>query len=110
MRMARDEAVSHHDERRERTASDSARKELASLIAAWPWELGDTTIEGQAWLLQRLRRSLRIERQRGITGHWTYDLTRHARLLRAYRSELASFKARGREQTRTGLARQAPGT
>jgi hypothetical protein len=34
---------------------------------------------------------LRVERQRGIAGHWTYDLARHARLLRAYRAETTAY-------------------
>ncbi len=70
------------------------RRELTRLIALWPQELDDTSLAGQARLLSRLRRALRIERQRGLAGNWTYDLARHARLLRAYRSELSNFNAR----------------
>ena len=36
-------------------------------------------------LLAVLRRALRAERNRGLTGHWTYDLSRHAQLLAIYR-------------------------
>lgn len=40
-------------------------------------------------LLGRLRRALRAERQRGIAGHWTYDLSRHAQLRNALDCEEA---------------------
>jgi hypothetical protein len=43
-----------------------------------------------ARLLARLRCALRRERQRGLSGHWTYDLARHAQLLRAYRADVAA--------------------
>jgi hypothetical protein len=38
-----------------------------------------------------LRRALRAERQRGIGGHWSYDLARHAQLLHAYRAEAKAY-------------------
>jgi hypothetical protein len=44
-----------------------------------------------ARLLAKLRRALRAERQRGLGGHWAYDLARHAQLLRAYRAETAAY-------------------
>ena len=71
---------------------DRAR-DLPSLLALWPWELEEAGFDGQQRLVARLRRALRLERQRAIAGHWTYDLARHARLLAAYRSEVASLKA-----------------
>lgn len=40
-------------------------------------------------VIARLRRALRIERQRGRAGHWAYDLNRHMGLLQALKSELA---------------------
>ena len=36
---------------------------------------------------------LRAERQRGLNRHWSYDLGRHAALLRAYRAEAAALLA-----------------
>jgi hypothetical protein len=48
------------------------------------------TPASQHALIARLRRALRAERQRGVAGHWTYNLSRHADLLRAYRAELES--------------------
>src|SRR5262245_20948026 len=74
--------------------TDVHRSELTRLLALWPWEIADTTLQGRARLLNRLRRALRVERQCGIAGNWTYDLTRHARLLAAYRTEVSCFNAR----------------
>ena len=63
---------------------------IARVLPLWPHELGDITNAGRHKLLARLRRALRAERRRGIAGHWTYDLARHAELLRIYRRELAA--------------------
>jgi hypothetical protein len=63
------------------------RRDLPKLIPMWPSELVTRTAGEHAALLARMRRALRTERQRGISGHWAYDLARHARLLNAYRSE-----------------------
>jgi len=60
--------------------------ELARLIPLWPSELADMSAEGRALLVAKLARALRAERQRGLAGHWTYDLARHAELLNAYRA------------------------
>jgi hypothetical protein len=68
-------------------------RDLPALIALWPWEIENLSLDGQQRLVARLRRALRLERQRAIQQHWTYDLARHARLLKAYRSELASLEA-----------------
>jgi hypothetical protein len=53
------------------------------------------TRASHARLLARLRRALRAERQKGIGGHWSYDLTRRAQLLRAYRAEAMAFVRTG---------------
>jgi len=65
------------------------RRDLPGLLPTWPGELDDLTPEKHHWLLQRLRRALREERRRGISGSWTYDLGRHARLYRALHAEIA---------------------
>ena len=65
-------------------------RDLPRLLPLWPHELTATTNADRARLLARLRRALRAERQRGLAGHWTYDLARHAQLLRAYRAEVAA--------------------
>jgi hypothetical protein len=64
-------------------------RDLPRLLPLWPHELAAPTNADRARLLARLRRALRAERQRGLAGHWTYDLARHAQLLRAYRAEAA---------------------
>lgn len=70
------------------------KRDLPRLLALWPWEIEDTSLEAHQRLVAMLRRALRQERQRGIGGHWTYDVVRHARLLTAYRCEVASLEAR----------------
>jgi hypothetical protein len=64
-------------------------RDLPRLLPLWPHEVAGTTNADRARLLARLRCALRAERQRGLAGHWTYDLARHAQLLRAYRAEAA---------------------
>ncbi|HWE21564.1 MAG TPA: hypothetical protein VG758_31045 [Hyphomicrobiaceae bacterium] len=66
------------------------RTELTRILPLWPHELNDASPEGRRRVLGKLRRALGAERRRGITGHWTYDLARHAELLRVYRLELAA--------------------
>ena len=66
-------------------------RDLPRLTSVWPAELADRSRQGRARLVGRLRRALREERQRGLAGHWTYDLARHAQLLAAYRAEVAEL-------------------
>jgi hypothetical protein len=71
-------------------------RDLPKLVGLWPCELEATSLAERARLLAKLRRALRAERRRGLGGHWTYDLARHAQLLRAYRAEAADYlKAAG---------------
>lgn len=63
------------------------KRDLGRLLPLWPSELDDTNLAGRLRLLSRLRAALRAERQRGIAGHWSYDLARHRALLNAYRAE-----------------------
>lgn len=67
---------------------DRAR-DLPLLLPIWPADLSDTSRDGRARLIARLRRALRAERVRGLAGHWTYDLSRHAQLRAALDAELA---------------------
>jgi len=69
-------------------------RDLPKLLPLWEWELATPSEAEHARLLARLRRALRAERQRGLSGHWTYDLARHAQLLRAYRAEVAACSRR----------------
>lgn len=68
-------------------------RDLPRLVPLWPSELKTDTRADHLRLLACLRRALRLERQRGLAGHWAYDLTRHALLLRAYREETARYLA-----------------
>jgi hypothetical protein len=78
-----------------RTAASYQRaRDLPRLLPLWPHEMETASIAEHARLLARMRRALRMERQRGIAGHWTYDLARHARLLCAYRAETDAYRQR----------------
>ena len=73
---------------------DRAR-DLPRLLLMWPEEIADDTHEGRIRVIKKLRRVLRQERQRGIAGHWTYNLARHMALTRAYRHEVARHTGAG---------------
>jgi hypothetical protein len=73
-------------------------RELPRILPLWPHELDDDSPQGRRLILAKLRRALRAERRRGISGHWTYDLSRHVELLRVYRAELAESEAIGNSQ------------
>ena len=60
-------------------------RDLPKLIALWPRELADESPEGRLHVLGKLRRALRAERRRALSGHWSYDLNRHLGLLSALR-------------------------
>jgi hypothetical protein len=79
-------------------------RDLPKLLPLWPHEIEVSSVSEHARLLARMRRALRVERQRGIAGHWAYDLARHAQLLRAYRAETADYLLRIGERR----ARRAP--
>jgi hypothetical protein len=64
--------------------------DLQRLLPMWPAELADQSAEGRRKRIAKLRRALREERRRGLSGHWAYDLARHAALFRAYRKEVAA--------------------
>lgn len=68
------------------------RTDLPPLLPLWPHEIAITNAADHWKLLQRLSKALRAERQRGIAGHWCYDLMRHSNLLMAYRAEKELFK------------------
>ncbi len=70
-------------------------RDLPKLLPLWPAEYASVSRADHARLLARLRRALRAERQRGIGGHWSYDLARHAQLLRAYRAEATAYLRAG---------------
>ncbi len=66
--------------------------QLPKLIGLWPHELADTSEAGTARVVALLRKALRGERQRGLAGHWTYDLNRHLALIEALREERDRLK------------------
>ena len=68
-------------------------RDLPRLLPVWPDEIADTSDAGRLRLLIKLQSQLRRERQRGLAGHWAYDLARHRQLLIAYRAELAACPA-----------------
>ena len=68
--------------------------ELPGLVPMWPHEMKITCRRDHEKLLQCLRRTLRAERRRGVSGHWSYDLIRHTNLLHAYRTEMKLFAAK----------------
>jgi hypothetical protein len=86
----------------------SRSRDLSRLIALWPDELKDQSVEGSMRILAKLRRALRAERRRAISGHWSYDLNRHLGLLSAYRGELASLRVH-RNEDQPARARRARG-
>lgn len=80
------------------------RRDLPGLLALWPGEITDLSLEGHRRIIARLESALRAERRRGQCGHWTYDLARHRALLRAYREERAALRARERREGRSRSA------
>jgi hypothetical protein len=67
--------------------------DLAGLLPLWPEELADASIAGRTRIVRILQRALRAERQRGVGGHWAYDLSRHASLMWALRAERRALLA-----------------
>lgn len=86
-----------------KTRSYQRQKDLPRLLPLWPQELADASLPGRLAILAKLRRALRTERQRGIAGHWAYDLARHDALLRAYRHEQCDATALRATEWRSGL-------
>jgi len=83
------------------------RSELPRVLPVLrPEELDDESPLGRRRVLAKLRSALRAERRRGIAGHWSYDLARHAELLRIYRLELALCGLPDPTRARAPLARR----
>ncbi len=68
------------------------RQELSRLLPLWPCELDDLSVVGRQRVCRMLASALRRERQRGIAGHWTYDVSRHLELVKAVRREAAALR------------------
>jgi hypothetical protein len=86
----------------------SRTTDLVRLLPLWPEELADGSIAGRTRLVRMLERALRAERQRGVGGHWAYDLSRHANLMWALRAERAALKLLNTQITVPALQTAAP--
>lgn len=69
---------------------------LQRLLPLWPHEIADRSVDNRARIIRLLARALREERRRGISGHWAYDLSRHAALAKLYREECEALNAHAR--------------
>ena len=76
-----------------RNAKYDRLRDLPGLLPLWPAEIADDSLAARQRIVVRLRSALREERRRGLAGHWTYNLARHAALFRAYKYELACLEA-----------------
>ncbi len=69
--------------------TEAARSQaLGRILPLWPHEIADQSHAGQERICRLLASALRRERQRGVAGHWAYDVGRHAALVRALAPEL----------------------
>ena len=68
-------------------------RDLPRLLRLWPDEVSRLGEADRPALVERLRLMLRGERRRGLARHWSYDLARHAALLRAYRFEAVALQS-----------------
>jgi hypothetical protein len=78
----------------DRNAPERRVRDLGRLLPLGPEEIADESPRARRRVLALLRRALRAQRCRGLAGHWSYDLARHAQLLAAYRAEVAAEGAR----------------
>lgn len=74
-------------------APSMTRARIGRIIPLTEAERSDLTPAGRRAVIARLERALRAERRRGISGHWTYDLSRHLALKQALASERAWLTA-----------------
>jgi hypothetical protein len=68
-------------------------KDLPRLTGLWPREINAVDIKSRERIIAILRNALRLERQRGKSGHWCYDINRHLALKRALTQEVIALKA-----------------
>jgi hypothetical protein len=66
-------------------------QDLPRLIAVWPSEISNQSPAKFFKLIGKLKNALRAERQRGRTGHWSYDLNRHMGLVKALKAEMTAL-------------------
>lgn len=63
-------------------------RDLPRLLGVWPREIHNMSEAAVFRIIVKLRRALRAERHRGLTGRWSYDLARHLALAKALKAEL----------------------
>lgn len=83
-------------------------RDLPRLLPLWPAELADRTEQGSRRIVELLRRALRAERRRGLAGHWTYDLARHAQLRHALAIEEVGLAVAARPRLVSGSKKTKP--
>ena len=66
-------------------------RDLPRLVRIWPQEIASDDPLVRRHILRKLAAALRAERQRGLAGHWSYDVARHSQLAVAYRAELCDL-------------------
>lgn len=90
-------AASHAVDRAVRVGAEDydRSRHLPRLIPIDPALLEDGSTEVRRFILNRLARALRAERNRGRAGHWTYDLNRHIGLKQAYAAEKRCAERKG---------------
>ncbi len=72
-------------------AAYSRDKDLPRLTGLWPSEINTTDIKNRERIVAILRNALRLERQRGKSGHWCYDINRHLALKQALAQEVIAL-------------------
>ncbi|MEM7620285.1 MAG: hypothetical protein AAF228_07465 [Pseudomonadota bacterium] len=65
---------------------------LPRLIAIWPSDLKAMSKSKLEKIVNILKKALRAERQKGLVGHWSYNINRHLALLQAYQAEREALK------------------
>ena len=68
------------------------RLHLQQLLPIALRKIDDQSSQNCRWIISRLARALRQERNRGRCRHWAYSLNRHVALLQAYRGEHGVLK------------------
>ena len=72
------------------------QRDLPGLTGLWPAELEDPGKVGSSRIIPLLRNALRIERQRGKSGNWCYNINRHMALKHALSEEIAAMREKAR--------------
>jgi hypothetical protein len=93
-----------HETTRAQGPTYERQRDLPRLLRLWPEEVRRLEAGDQDWLVLKLAKMLRTERQLGLARHWSYELARHAALLRAWRAEKEVQEVRRRKAIRLPAA------